>query len=114
MKQALVYMSRQSMSERAPFLSTCAILFFGVPCNGLAGERLGLAAMAAGQSTQGFLSDLRLDSKTTSVLAQEFRAVFNDRSFVKIFSFYETVKSPTAVLVCNTCVKSLALKLTSH
>jgi hypothetical protein len=99
------------MPNRAAFLLTYAILFFGVPCDGLAGERLGLAAMAKGQPTQGFLSDLRLDSRITSSLAQEFRAVLNDRPFLQIFSFYETWASPTAVIVRLHVYSNLALKL---
>jgi hypothetical protein len=87
------------MPERATFLSTYAFLFFGVPCNGLAGERVGLAAMAEGQATQGFLSDLRLNSRTITTLAQEFRALFDPRPWVVILSFYETLKSPTAIKV---------------
>lgn len=99
LKQALVYLSKQPMPQQEPFLSTYAILFFGVPSYGLAGERLGLAAMATGQTTQGFLSDMRLDSRTVHTLAQDFREAFKDRPFLKIFSFYETLESATAIMV---------------
>jgi len=100
-KQALVNLSKQS-SEREfkeTFQSVYAILFFGVPCKGLDGERLGLAAMAEGQSTQGFLSDLRYDSWMVDKLAQDFLEVFFGREWVRIYSFHETVESATAVMV---------------
>jgi len=71
-------------------------LFFGVPCKGLDGDRLGLAAMAKGQSTEGFLSDLRGDSQLCTNLAQDFLSVFNGLDWVKIFSFHETMESATA------------------
>ena len=102
MKQALVNLSKQSPTDRAiqeTFQSVYAMLFFGVPCNGLDGKRLGLAAMAKGQSTEGFLSDLRQDSPMVERLAQDFLAAFGDRPSVKIYSFHETVESVTAVMV---------------
>jgi hypothetical protein len=100
-KQALVNLSKQS-SERElkeAFQSVYAVLFFGVPCKGLDGERLGLAAIAKGQSTQGFLSDLRYDSWMVDKLAQDFLEVFFGREWVRIYSFHETVESATAVMV---------------
>ena len=105
MKQALVNLSeqtKQSPTEREiqeTFQSVYAMLFFGVPCKGLDGERLGLAAMAKGQSTEGFLSDLRHDSPMVGKLAQDFLEVFDDCPSVKIYSFHETVESVTAVMV---------------
>ena len=104
-KQALVNLSKQtkqSPTEREiqeNFQSVYAMLFFGVPCKGLDGQRLGLAAMAKGQSTEGFLSDLRQDSPMVERLAQEFLAVFDNCPLVKIYSFHETVESVTAVMV---------------
>ncbi|TAQ87678.1 hypothetical protein B7494_g3974 [Chlorociboria aeruginascens] len=100
-KQALINLSKQSKIEpgtQEPFQSTCAMLFFGVPCKGLDGEILGLAAMAKGQSTEGFLSDLRRNSPMVDTLAQNFLSVFQNRNSVQIYSFYETVESPTAVM----------------
>jgi hypothetical protein len=101
-KQALLYLSKQSLIEREhreTFQSVYAMLFFGVPCKGLDGERLGLAAMAKGQSTEGFLSDLRHDSPTVDKLAQDFLEVFIGCEWVRIYSFHETVESVTAVMV---------------
>ena len=102
MKQALVDLSKQSLADQESqetFQSVYAMLFFGVPCKGLDGERLGLAAMAKGQSTEGFLSDLRSNSQVVDTLAQDFLKVFNGLDWVKIFSFYETMESPTAIAV---------------
>ena len=107
MKQALINLSKHRRTElgtQDPFQLTCAILFFGVPCRGLDGERLGLAAIARGQSTQGFLSDLRGDSPMVDDLAQDFIGKFQGRDTVQIFSFYETKESGTAIKVrLSTC-----------
>jgi protein SERAC1 len=101
-KQALLYLSKQSQMHeeiRETFQSVYTILFFGVPCKGLDGERLGLAAMAKGQSTEGFLSDLRDNSPMVDDLAESFLNVFDSRTWVEIYSFHETVASRTAVMV---------------
>jgi hypothetical protein len=101
-KQALLYLSKQSQMHeeiRKTFQSVYTILFFGVPCKGLDSERLGLAAMAKGQSTEGFLSDLRDNSPMVDDLAQSFLNVFDSRTWVEIYSFHETVSSRTAVMV---------------
>src|ERR1700722_3036024 len=101
-KQTLVNLSKQSLTEpeiQETFQLVYAMLFFGVPCKGLDGERLGLAAMAKGQTTEGFLSDLRHDSPMVDKLAQDFLKVFNGRPWVRIYSFHETVESVTAVMV---------------
>jgi len=55
--------------------------------------------MAKGQSTQGFLSDLRYNSWMVDKLAQDFLEVFFGREWVRIYSFHETVESATAVMV---------------
>ena len=102
MKQALVNLSMQSLTEpeiQETFQSVYAMLFFGVPCKGLDGERLGLAAMAKGQSSEGFLSDLRHNSPMVDKLAQEFLEVFDSHPWVRIYSFHETVESVAAVIV---------------
>ena len=105
MKQALVNLSKQTKQSptepeiQETFQSVYAMLFFGVPCKGLDGKRLGLAAMAKGQSTEGFLSDLRQDSPMVERLAQDFLTVFDDCPSVKIYSFHETVESVTAMMV---------------
>lgn len=112
MKQALINLSKESLVEpdtRETFQSVYAILFFGVPCKGLDGERLGLAAMVKGQSTEGFLSDLRQNSPMVNRLAQDFLEVFNDRPWVRIYSFHETVESGTAVLVSFLALYALNL-----
>jgi protein SERAC1 len=101
-KQALVNLSMQSLTEpeiQETFQSVYAMLFFGVPCKGLDGERLGLAAMAKGQSSEGFLSDLRHNSPMVDKLAQEFLEVFDSHPWVRIYSFHETVESVAAVIV---------------
>jgi hypothetical protein len=101
-KQALVNLSNHSRDQpaaRETLDSVCSMLFFGVPCHGLDGERLGLAAMAKGQPTEGFMSDMRHGSPMTERLAHEFLNVFNNRPWVSIYSFYETIESVTAVVV---------------
>jgi len=118
LKQALVDLSKQGLTDRESqesresretFQSVYAMLFFGVPCKGLDGERLGLAAMAKGQSTEGFLFDLRRDSQVVYTLAQEFLKVFDGLNWVKIFSFYETMESVTATVVSFLACEALEL-----
>jgi hypothetical protein len=101
-KQALLYLSKQSQMDedsQNTFQSVYTMLFFGVPCKGLDVETLGLAAMANGQSTEGFLSDLRNNSPMVDDLTQSFLNVFDSRPWVEIYSFHETVASRTAVMV---------------
>ncbi|KAL2062503.1 hypothetical protein VTL71DRAFT_6769 [Oculimacula yallundae] len=101
LKQALAFLSKQATYPAAEpniqstFRDVYAMLFFGVPCKGLDGEQLGLAAMARGQANQGFLSDLRNDSSLVKNLADIFLGVFERRP-VQIYSFYETHESATA------------------
>ncbi len=101
-KQALVNLSKHSKTNldiEETLGSLYAMLFFGVPSNGLDAKRLGLAAMAEGQSTEGFLLDIRTDSPMIDKLTQDFLEAFHKRDWVKIFSFHETVESVTAVMV---------------
>jgi hypothetical protein len=99
-KQALLYLSKQSqMDEESQntFQSVYTMLFFGVPCKGLDVETL--AAMANGQSTEGFLSDLRNNSPMLDDLTQSFLNVFDSRPWIEIYSFHETVASRTGAIV---------------
>lgn len=71
-------------------------LFFGVPHQGMAIESL--VPLVKGNPNRGLLESLNKNSALLLRLEKEFRNTFNTRC-PQIISFYETVKSPTAVEV---------------
>jgi hypothetical protein len=98
-KKALLYLSKQSQmdEESQNTFQSVYTMFFGVPCKGLDVETL--AAMANGQSTEGFLSDLRNNSPMLDDLTQSFLNVFDSRLWIEIYSFHETVASRPGAIV---------------
>lgn len=105
LKLALILMSKHmNTSERVNFLSTYAILFFGVPREGLNITELGLADMVKDQPSESFLKELHVGSEMLNNMHKEFCKAFSSHEST-ITSLYETEKSPTAELV-----RSLSLK----
>ena len=84
--------------DKVKFLSTIAILFYGVPNQGLNISDLGLAAMVKDRPMKEFLHEFRTGSQLLTNLSTEFCKTFNFRDSIT-FSLYETDKSPTAELV---------------
>jgi hypothetical protein len=99
LKQALIQMKQSSnATDRASFLSTYGILFFGVPSQGM--DIRSLISMAEGQVNLPFLLTLGKESQLLRDLHREFCSSFNFRDST-IISYYETKKSPTAEKVNN-------------
>lgn len=80
--------------------SIVGMLLFGVPSEGMAVESL--LPMARQNPNEAFLQTLGRDSEVLRFQRQKFRAAFAFEDS-KVFSFYETRRSPTAVKVLNLC-----------
>lgn len=103
-KQALCQMSEsKAVDERSILKSTQGIMFFGTPNQGM--DITSLIPMVQGQSNEGFVRSLGLDSTELRQQAKQWFHVFQSRegdkisSALEIISFYETRNSPTAIKV---------------
>ncbi|KAH0541229.1 hypothetical protein FGG08_004285 [Glutinoglossum americanum] len=91
--RALIQMSEGSDIDKFNFRSTCGILFFGVPNQGV--NISSLIPMVEGQPNMLFLLTLGKESGYLRNQHRAFCKVFDSRD-CKIISFYETEESPTA------------------
>lgn len=93
MLQALVQMKNSTYAnENENFQSTYAVLFFGVPNQGM---DIGSLIQMAGEQNLPLLMNLGKESELLRVLHRDFLLSFDYRSS-KIISYYETKVSPTA------------------
>ncbi|ETS83080.1 hypothetical protein PFICI_04956 [Pestalotiopsis fici W106-1] len=91
LKQALI----QSVKAKSKLSTrTRGALFFGVPNQGM--HISSLIPMAAGQANEAFLHNLQPESELLRSQSREFPGAFVSRA-ARIFCFYETKTSPTAV-----------------
>jgi len=89
--------------DKAIFRSTYGIMFFGVPNQGM--ENSSLLAMVQDQPNETLVHNLGTGTDLLTDLHEEFCKAFMFRTSV-VFSFYETRKSPTAILVSWTTSNS--------
>lgn len=97
LKQAMIEMASEdaSAAELENFKSTFAILFFGVPNQGM--DIRSLHAMVRGQPNEPFTSYFDRDAGFLHQLINKFRETFYFQDS-HIISFFETKASPTAKL----------------
>ncbi len=97
LKQAMIEMASEdaSAAESENFKSTFAILFFGVPNQGM--DIRSLHAMVRGQPNEPFTSYFDRDAGFLHQLINKFREKFHFQDS-HIISFFETKASPTAKL----------------
>ncbi len=97
LKQAMIEMASEdaSAAEFENFKATFAILFFGVPNQGM--DIRSLHAMVRGQPNEPFTSYFDRDAGFLHQLINKFRETFHFRDS-HIISFFETKASPTAKL----------------
>lgn len=93
LKQAIIQMKSGDPADLENLKSTFAILFFGVPNQGM--DIRSLLAMVHGQPNLPFLATLDKNNGLLHELIENFQAVFNFRDS-HVVSFYETAESPTA------------------
>lgn len=80
-------------TDRMNFTSIRAILFFGVPNQGM--HINSLIPVVGNQANRGFLHTLEHNSETLRTQAQQFLETVADLQ-CRVISFYETQESPTA------------------
>ena len=85
--------------DKENLIKTRAILFFGVPNQGL--DISFMKSMVEGQANEAFLMSLKQDSRLLRELSENFSTVFNS-PHTKVVSFYETKESRKAVKVFHT------------
>ncbi|GFF32144.1 isoform Er14 of ankyrin-1 [Aspergillus udagawae] len=96
-KEAICKLKEEMDETGASILnSICGFLFFGVPHQGMAIESL--VPLVKDQPNRGLLESLGKNSALLMRLEQDFRDAFSERP-IRIISFYETEKSPTAVKI---------------
>lgn len=93
LKQAIIQMKSGDPADLENLKSTFAILFFGVPNQGM--DIRSLLAMVHGQPNLPFLATLDKNNGLLHELIENFQAVFDFRDSY-VVSFYETAESPTA------------------
>ena len=94
--QALIQMKNSIHAiDKANFRSTYAILFFGVPNQGM---NISSLIPMAGEYNLPLVMDLRKESELLRELHREFILHFDYRT-CKVISYYETKVSPSAVKV---------------
>lgn len=77
---------------------TRGALFFGVPNNGLAIDSL--LPIVEGQRNKPFIQSLKPDSQDLKALDEKWSYIKkNIKKNIKLYSFYETRMSPTAIKV---------------
>lgn len=81
-------------ADQMDFASIRAILFFGVPNQGM--HINSLIPMVGNQANRGFLHALEHSSQTLRIPAQQFSEAVADLQ-CRVLSFYETQESPTAL-----------------
>jgi hypothetical protein len=86
-------MSDGDDSDKANFKSICGMLFFGVPNQGMPVDQW--IPMVQDQPNRFFIEQLCNSSDILKVHRERFRRVFTFQDS-KVYSFYETRKSPTA------------------
>lgn len=93
LKQAIIQMKSGDAADLENLKSTFAILFFGVPNQGM--DIRSLLAMVHGQPNLSFLATLDKNNGLLYELVENFQTVFDFRDS-HVVSFYETAESPTA------------------
>ena len=93
LKQAIVQMKSGDAADLENLKSTFAIMFFGVPNQGM--DIRSLLAMVHRQPNLPFLATLDKNNGLLYELIESFQTVFNFRDS-HVVSFYETAESPTA------------------
>jgi hypothetical protein len=78
--------------------SVSGFLFFGVPHQGMAIESL--VPLIKNNPNRSLLESLNKNSALLRILERKFSSTFSTKK-PRIFSFYETQKSPTAVQVSH-------------
>ncbi|KAH0556219.1 hypothetical protein GP486_005853, partial [Trichoglossum hirsutum] len=91
--KALIQMNEGNRMDKSNFASTCGILFFGVPNQGI--DISSLIPMVMDQPNMLFLMSLGKESGYLRDRHRAFCKAFTSRD-TKIISFYETEESPTA------------------
>ncbi|VUC22983.1 unnamed protein product [Clonostachys rosea] len=94
LKQALVSLANSFQSDNTLRVSIKGGILFGVPNFGM--EQTSLLSMVRGQSNEGLVADLALDSQYLSHLDQQFSGLSSLQD-AKIYWAYETKKSPTVI-----------------
>ena len=95
LKQAMIQMASGDAADLENLRVTFAILFFGVPDQGM--DTKALFEMVRGQASIQLLAACDKNSSLLQELADRFQAVFDFRDS-HVISFFETEESPTAIL----------------
>ncbi|KFY26104.1 hypothetical protein V493_04270 [Pseudogymnoascus sp. VKM F-4281 (FW-2241)] len=96
LKQAIIQLHNEKMNGLETLNSIYGALFFGVPNQGM--DIRSLIPMTEYQVNQGFLHTLSTESELLQKQCREFPKAF-DSPKSRIACFYETLTSPTAIMV---------------